>query len=117
MPLIAYYQENIDHRDPEDLRIVREWLKIEFHGKYITMGGKAVKVAKSTKGELNKGFLERVIDWAGEQGYQTELLLPEDYKYWKDKVYPNGGPEHYIDYLVECGKLKSRVGISEVDSI
>lgn len=106
VPFVAFFQENLSWEDPEDLRTVREWLKIEFNGKFITLGGRSVKVAKSTKGELNRGFIERVLDWCGEQGYPTDLLLPEDYKHWKAKVFPYGGPKSYIGYLVECGKLR-----------
>lgn len=106
VPFIAFYQENISWEDPDDLKMVREWLKIEFNGKFITMGGRSVKVAKSTKGALNRGFLERVLDWAGEQGYQIELLSTEEYKRWRDTVFPHGGPKTYIGYLLETGRLR-----------
>jgi hypothetical protein len=33
-------------------------------------------------------------------------LDPEKYKYWRDTVFPNGGPATYIDYLVETGLLR-----------
>lgn len=106
LPFITFFQENLDHKDADDLQKVRDWLKIEFNGAFITMGGKAIRVPKSTKGELNRGLMERILDWAGEQGYPTELLMPEDFKKWRDKVRPYEGPEDYIDYLVETGKLR-----------
>lgn len=106
--LITYYQNNLNYRDTNDLKTVREWLKIEFNGAFITLGGKSVKVPMSTKGELNRGFIERVLDWMNENGYQTELLLPEDYKKWRDTVFPFGGPDNYIDYLLSINKLKKK---------
>lgn len=106
VPLIAYYQEGFDHTSNHDCQEVRGWLAREFNGEMKEIGGELVKVAKSTKGQLNKGFLERVLDWMNEQGYKTELLMPEDYKNWKAKIFPFGGPENYIDYLLQIGKLR-----------
>lgn len=107
VPLITYYQEKLDHHDNEDCRKVREWLKIEFCGEFQSVSGKSLKVPGSTSGKLNKGFLEDVLDWMSDQGYQTELLVPSDYKKWKDTVFPYGGPDNYIDYLLEIKKLKN----------
>lgn len=106
IPFVTFFQENLNHKDADDLAKVRDWLKIEFNGAFITLGGKAVKVPKSTKGELNRGFLERIMDWCGEQGYPIDMLVPDDFKKWRDTVRPYGGPDDYIDYLVQCGKLR-----------
>lgn len=106
LPLIAYYQEGMHYENSSDLEKVREWLKIEFNGEMVVIKGKAIKVGGSTKGKLNTGFLERVIDWAESQGYQTELLNPAEYKHWHAAIFPFGGPDNYIDYLLELGKLK-----------
>ena len=48
------------------------------------------------------------IDWLEEQYVidRREVLNPKDYKKWRDEVFLYGGPETYIDYLVETGKLK-----------
>lgn len=108
VPLVTYYQEGYDYHEGEDCRVVRDWLKTELNGEFRTIAGKAVKIAKSTKGELNRGFLERVIDWMTDNGYQTELLMPADYKKWRDEIFPFGGPETYIDYLLEINKLNPR---------
>jgi len=108
IPLITYYQEGFDYNSYEDCKTVRDWLKTELNGEFKVIAGHSVKVAKSTKGELNKGFLERVLDWMQDNGYQTELLLPEDYKKWRDEIFPWGGPENYIDYLLETKKLKPK---------
>lgn len=107
VPLVVFYQEGMDYRNPDDCKNVREWLKIEFNGGFITIRGKMHKVARSTKNQLNQGFLERVIEWL-QENYATPLdaLDPKQYQHWKDAVYPNGGPETWIDYLVEVGKLK-----------
>lgn len=106
-PLIAFYQEGMDHRSSKDVKAVREWLKIEFNGEMINIGGTAHKVAKSTKRMLNQGFLERVEEYLQENySPPTEALNPDKYKHWRDTIYPFGGPETYIDYLVEIGILK-----------
>lgn len=105
IPLIVFYQEGMDHRDREHCDQVREWLKIEFNAEMVVVAGKTRIVAGSTKGKLQAGFLEKVIDWMTDQGYQTEFLNPTKYENWRDTIYPNGGPDNYIDYLVETKKL------------
>jgi hypothetical protein len=108
VPLIAFYQEGMDHRSGEDRRKVREWLKEEFNGEMVEIGGKVHTVAKSTKGRavLNP-FVERVIDWLHENyDPPAEALDPEKFKHWRDTVFPYGGPETYMDYLVELNILK-----------
>src|ERR1700761_9479412 len=50
IPFVAYYQEGMDHRNTDDLRLVREWLKEEFNGHTVIIAGKAHLVPKSTKG-------------------------------------------------------------------
>jgi hypothetical protein len=106
--MVTYYQEGLDHRNTKDNEKVREWLKMEFNGEFITMKGKAIKVPGSTKNKL-KEFTERVMDWMNGEGYQVELLDPKDYKKWRDTVFPFGGPDNFIDYLEETGKLKKCV--------
>jgi len=104
LPLIAYYQEGMDHRNHEHLETLHDWLKIEFNGEFINLGGISHKVPKTTKGDLNK-YLNRIMEWMDEQGYKTELLNPEDYKKWGNEVFPFGGPDTYIDYLMSLNKL------------
>lgn len=108
VPFVTYFQDNLDYNDSDDLQKVRDWLKIEFNGAFITIGGKAIKVPKSTKGELNRGFIERIIDWCGEQGMPIELTLPAEYKKWHDEIKSYGGPETYLDYLISIGKLRPK---------
>lgn len=105
VPLLTYYQEGMDHRNGDDKARVRDWLKIEFNGEFVVINGRSVKVPQSTKGKLQAGLLERVIDWMTDQGYRTEVLNPDEYKHWRDTIFPHGGPDNYIDYLLELKKL------------
>lgn len=105
IPFIAYYQDHLDHRNAGDLESVREWLKMEFNADYVTIAGRSQKIAKSTKGVLNEGVIERIMAWGEEQGYKTEVLDPKRFKHWRDTIFPFGGPDNYIDYLVEIKLL------------
>lgn len=107
VPFITYFQDGMNHRDYKDIYKVREWLKTEFNGDIVVLGGKQHRVTKSTK-NLLKGFIERVMEWAEEQGYPTNLLNPDEYKRWRDEIFPTGeieDPDNYIDFLVSIGKL------------
>jgi len=108
LPFITFFQEGMNHGNYKDIHKVREWLKTEFNGDIVILGGKQHRVTKSTKGLL-KEFIERVMDWMGEQGYPIELLNPDDYKRWRDEIFPTGeidSPDSYIDFLISIGKLK-----------
>jgi len=102
VPLVAYYSENMDHRNGEDRRKIREWLKAEFNGEMVDIGGRAQIVAKSTKGwPVLNPFVERVVDWLKENyDPPAEALDPAKYKHWRNAVWPAGGPDTFIDYLV-----------------
>lgn len=105
--LVAYYQDGMDHHDSDDRRRVREWLKEEFNGEMVTIGGKVHRIAKTTKGRnALTPFVERVVDWIKENYSPPAVALdPENYKHWRDAIFPHGGPETYIDYLVELNIL------------
>lgn len=105
IPMIVFYQEGLDHRKPSDCRKVHEWVKEEFNPEFVTINGETKRVAGSTKGKLQEGLLETVMDWMSDQGYKVELLKPKDYLKWRDVVFPYGGPDNFIDYLVELKKL------------
>jgi hypothetical protein len=109
VPLITFYQEGMDHHNRKDLDEVREWLKLEFNGKFITISGISHRVAQSTKGKLGQGFLERLVGYI-EDNYAPplEALNPESYKDWRDIVYPCGGPDNYIDYLLSLNILSEK---------
>lgn len=106
VPLVTYYQEGKDYHNQKDLEEVREWLKLEFNGRFVTIQGISHKVAQTTKHALNNGFLDRCMDWFVEN-YEPpfESLNPESYKNWRDTVYPYGGPDNYIDYLISLNLL------------
>ncbi|MBK3666163.1 hypothetical protein JJE66_33700 [Bradyrhizobium diazoefficiens] len=108
VPLIAFYQQGMDHHSSEDRRRIREWLKEEFNGEMIDIGGKIHTVPKSTKGRaVLTPFVERVLDWMNENyAPPSEALDPERFKYWRDTVFPHGGPDNFIDYNVETGILR-----------
>jgi hypothetical protein len=108
IPMIAYFQENIDYNDPDDLARVRSWVMLEFNAAFLIIGGKALKVPKSSKGELNRWLMKRILDWMADQAYPIELLNPNEYKKWRDSVRPFEGPKSYIDYLVQTGKLRPK---------
>lgn len=106
LSMITYYQEGMNHHNSDDLEKVFNWMKYEFNPEMVIVGGKTIKIGGSTKGKLEKNHLvEKVIDWMDSQEYKTELLIPSDYKHWRDVIRSHGGPTNYIDYLVELGKL------------
>jgi hypothetical protein len=115
IPFLTYHQENLDWQDTDDLAKVRHWLKTEFNGTIVTVGDKAIKVPKSSKGELNRGLIERILDWAGEQGYSIELLDIAMYQDWRDRIYGMGGPTTYIEYLESIGKLRRSLSTKRID--
>lgn len=105
--LVTFYQEGKDYKSSKDLQDVREWLKLEFNGRYVTIHNKAHLVGQTTKHALNNGFLDRVVDWVIENyAPPMEALNPESYKNWRDTVYPYGGPDNYIDYLLSLNILR-----------
>lgn len=106
-PLVAFYHEGLDHRDSKDVKKVREWLKMELNSEIVGLFGKTHRIAKSTKNELNSGFLERVVEYLVENYAPPDQAMdPKSYKHWHDAVFPYGGPDNYIDYLVSINILK-----------
>ena len=108
VPLVTYFQDRMDYKKSDDNRVVREWLKLEFNGDLKSINGKTHRIAKSTKGELNNGILDKIIDWV-EENYgidRMEVLNPDRYQRWIDEIFSfTDGPDHYIDYLVSINKL------------
>lgn len=107
LPLWAFLDGN-DWRDHNTLEHYHHEAKKEFNGDFIVRAGKKEKFGKSTKGVLNKGYLERVIDFLEEQ-YAIDralVLNPESYKQWRDELYGTGETDSFIEYMVEIGLLK-----------
>lgn len=107
--LICYYQEGMDHNNPDHRLKVREWLKLEFNSEIVEINGKTQRIAKSTKGRATfNPFVERVQDWFVENYDPPQQAMdPERFKEWRDTVYSfEGGPSNYIDYLKSIGILK-----------
>jgi hypothetical protein len=108
VPLVAWYQQGMDYRSSDDLRQVREWLKLEFNADVVWIKGQRYKVGKSTKGrEVLGPFLERVVEWLMENyDPPAEAIDPEQFKWWRDTIFPTGECDHYLEYLNAKGVLK-----------
>ena len=100
-PLVTFYQEGMDFHNSDDVQKVREWLKLEFNSQMVEIKGKVHRIAQSTKKKLNQGMLEKIVGYL-EDNYAPpiEALDPEFYKDWRDRIYPYGGPDNIIDYLI-----------------
>ena len=98
---MTYYQKGMDHWNTDDLRRVREWLKIEFNSSAMVVNGQVNQVAGPTKGgPARHAFLERVVAWLLENyALPPEALDPGAYAVWRDTVFPDGGPKCYIYML------------------
>lgn len=102
------YLDGKDYRDNDVIAEMHDIAKIEFNGELRIVGDKQYLIGKSSKGKLRDGFIDRVID-SLEEHYginRMEVLNPDDYKYWKDVIFPGGGPDTYIGYLILIKKLK-----------
>lgn len=105
-PLWAYL-DGKDHRNATVLETLHEVAKEEFNPEWITISGTLRKVGKSSKGKELQGFVNKVIDFLVEQyGIDpNEVLNPEAYKDWAARIYPFGGPDNFISYLISIKKL------------
>lgn len=111
LPLWAFLDGN-DWRDHNTLEHYHHEAKKEFNGDIIIRAGKKEKFGKSTKGVLNRGYLDRIIDFLEEQYAinRVEVLNPETYKVWRDELYGTGETDSFIEYMVELGLLKAPEG-------
>lgn len=101
------YLDGKDYQDTGVLEKLHEVAKEEFNPEMIVISGKAYKVGKSSKGKDLQPFVEKIIDFLTEQyGIDPmEVLNPESYKDWASRIYPFGGPDNFISYLISLGKL------------
>ena len=101
IPLWAYL-DGKDYKNNLTLEQLHEIAKREFNGEIIIVHGKDQKVGKSTKGLLNSGYIERIMDYLAESyGIDIGLLLnPEMYKKFRDEIQPfTNKYDTYIDYM------------------
>lgn len=108
IPLIAYLN-NLDFKNSSVRASIHEYLKIEFNGELIEIGGNVRKIGKTTRNQLNSGFLEGVIQWVEEQYglNRKDVLDSDEYFKWRDELYPfTDCPETFIEYLKSLNKLK-----------
>lgn len=101
IPLITYYQEGMDHHNADDRASVREWLKLEFNGHTVMIGGEAHTIPRSTRGrEVLNRFVEDIVAWLQDNyAPPAQALEPASFKQWRDTVMD--GPDNYIDWLVQ----------------
>jgi hypothetical protein len=110
LPMWAFLDGN-DHKDSNTVEQYHKYSNEEFNPEFKLIDGKSRNVGASSKGKLSgeNGIINKVIDHL-EEHYginREEVLLPAQYKNWKDTIYPYGGPDNYIDYLVSIGKLST----------
>ena len=74
--------------------------------------GEPKKVGRSTRGSIAlRPFVERIILYL-EENYaidRTRCLDVKDYKHFLDTIYMHGGYEHYLDYLIEMGRVPTQL--------
>lgn len=101
------YLDGKDYTDDEIIDDYHEIGKMEFNAKIVKTKTGTKKIGGSTRGKLNEGYLERVIEnLEKEYGVDRELCLnPKDYKYFKDKIFMEGKYNEYLDYLKDLNRL------------
>jgi hypothetical protein len=107
LPMFCYFQDDLDHRNPDHIVWAREFLKKQLNGETHIIKGRAEVVGGSTKGSerLNR-FVEKVVDMlTDDYGCPMEAINPEAYKKWRDEILPYGGPDNWIDYLKSNNQL------------
>lgn len=103
------YLDGHDHRDSELHDDYRELAKAEFNAGGMVVNGEVKKFGKSTKGkEALQKTMNNMLDYLVENYAidPMEVLNPDDYFDWRNRIFPFGGPDNYIDYLVSIKKLK-----------
>lgn len=95
-----------DYRKSSIIDAYHEVAKLEFNPEIVIVNGQARKIGKSTKRVLNS-HIEKVIDYLVENyGINPEEVLnPSVYKDWAARIYPFGGPDNFISYLISISKL------------
>ncbi len=107
LPLWAYLDGN-DYKSSSLLESYHEVAKREFNPMALMIGGKKKIVGKTTKGDLNSGFLERIVEYL-EENYGIDpgkVLDTELYKKFRDRINIMNDYDTFIDYLREIKILK-----------
>lgn len=101
------YLDGRNYKDSKVIETYHEIAKIEFNGEIVKTKGRTVRIGKSSKGQLNKGYLERVIDNLVENyGVDQALALnPKLYQHFKDVIYSDGKYDTFIDYMKDLNYL------------
>lgn len=109
LTLWAYLDGN-DYKDNKVLSYYHEFAKQEFNPDIIFISGKKVKVGKTTKGSLNEGYINSIIDYLQEQyGIEPARVLDTVlYKKFRDKINLTGVYDTFIDYMVELNLLNGK---------
>jgi len=105
--IATYFEDYLDYHDSKDCKYMRDWLKAEFNPVWKKIQGEMRRCPGSTKGKLNDGVVEKIINWLVDQNGidPFKVLNPQIYKDWRDRIFPYGGPDNFVDYLVSIGDL------------
>jgi hypothetical protein len=99
----------LDGKNHKDWRVVKQYeklAKIEYAGEIFITHGRTYKMPGSTRGKLDE-ITEKVICMLEEE-YGIErmkVLDPEHYKDFRDRIYPAGEYDTYIEYLIALNRL------------
>ena len=102
------YLDGKDYRDNSILEKIHEIAKEEFNPEIFFLNGKQHRIGKSTKGKLNDGFIDTIIDYL-EESYgidRMKVLNPDLYKKYRDEIYSEGKYDTFIDYMIDLRLLK-----------
>lgn len=106
LTLWAYLDGN-DYKNPKVLEHYHEFAKKEFNPEILIINGKKERFGKSTKGELNHGYVEKVIENLVDQyGIDpAKVLNVELYKKFRDQINIMGDYDTFIDYMIDVNIL------------
>lgn len=100
-----------DYHDSSILDDMHDIAKLEFNKGVMIVNGKAMEFGRSSKGELNNGFIDKVVDYLIDE-YSIDpikVLNPDRYKDFMARIWPyTKDYEDYIDYLIKMGDLKAQ---------
>lgn len=102
------YLDSANYKSSEVINKYHDWAKIEFNGEPFVIKGKTHRIGGSTKGKLNAGYLERVINYL-EENYAIDRLRVLDVKLYKkfiDEVFQMGEFDTFIEYMLFLGILE-----------